>query len=311
MSQLAIQVEQLTRDFDGVRAVDHVTMSVPVGSVFGFLGPNGAGKTTTIRLLLGLLAPTEGRARVLGAQLPREGDRVRERVGVLLEHDGLYHRLSAWDNLDFFGQVQRMSRSQRRQRGEELLKRLDLWDKRDKRVSEYSRGMRQKLAFARALLHRPSLVFLDEPSAGLDPGSAMALREDILAMARTENVTVFLTTHNLAEAEKVCDTVGIIRKGELVACDSPAQLRLGATQPKIEVVGEGLTPAIVDAVRTLPNVVQADLDGGRLLVEFRELQAAPLVRLLVEQGVGVEEVRRVGASLEEAFLALVKEDEES
>jgi ABC-2 type transport system ATP-binding protein len=309
MSEIAIQTTELTRNFDDVRAVDHVTMSVPVGSVFGFLGPNGAGKTTTIRLLLGLLEPTAGQARVLGADLPRQGDRVREKVGVLLEHDGLYHRLSAWDNLDFFGQVQRLSRPQRKVRAEELLKRMNLWEHRNRRVNEFSRGMRQKLAFARALLHRPALVFLDEPSAGLDPGSALALREDILAMARKEGVTVFLTTHNLAEAEKVCDTVGIIRKGELVACDSPGQLRVGATQPKIEVLGEGLTPQIVEAVRTLQNVVRAELDDGRLVVDLAELKAAPLVRLLVEQGVGVEEVRRVGASLEEAFIALVGEDE--
>jgi ABC-2 type transport system ATP-binding protein len=309
MSESAIQLDELTRDFNGVRAVDHVTMQVATGSIFGFLGPNGAGKTTTIRLLLGLLEPTAGNARVLGFDVRRQSHRIREHVGVLLEHDGLYVRLTGWDNINFFGQVYRLAAQEYRSRGEELLKRLGIWEHRNQRVNEYSRGMRQKLAIVRALLHRPRLIFLDEPSVGLDPESALALREDIQTLARNEGVTAFLTTHNLAEAEKICDTVGVIRKGKLVACDSPSQLRQMASRPQVEILANGLTPALLEAVRALPHVAGATLGDGRLQVDLTEMQAAPIVKLLVEKGVGVEEVRRVGVSLEQAFMVLMHQEE--
>jgi ABC-2 type transport system ATP-binding protein len=215
MYQVAIRADHLTRDFSAMRAVDNLSLQVPVGIVFGFLGPNGAGKTTTIRLLLGLLEPTAGRAEVLGFDVRTQAGRIRERVGTLLEDDGLYERLTAYDNLDFFGEINRMSTRTRRNRIRQLLGHLDLWDQRSAPVSEFSRGMKRKLALARALLHRPSLLFLDEPTSGLDALSAVALRGDLAALARQEGVTVFLTTHNMAEAEKICDQVGVIHNGRL------------------------------------------------------------------------------------------------
>src|SRR5947199_522825 len=197
-----IRTEHLSRFFSTVKAVDDLTLEVPAGIVFGFLGPNGAGKTTTIHLLLGLLEPTRGQARVLGFDTRTQADAIRARSGALLEFAGLYERMSAQDNLDLYGRIYRMPSPERQARIKELLTHLDLWDRRRDLVGTWSRGMKQKLAVARALFHHPPLVFLDEPTAGLDPLAATALREDLAGLVAREGVTVFLTTHNLAEAEK-------------------------------------------------------------------------------------------------------------
>jgi ABC-2 type transport system ATP-binding protein len=301
----------LCRYFDGLKAVDDLNLQVDAGVVFGFLGPNGAGKTTTIRLLLGLLEPTSGSAQVLGFDLANQADQMRERVGVLLENDGLYSRLTAYGNLDFYGEINRLSATERQVRIQELLERLDLWDRRDEQAGTYSKGMRQKLALARALLHRPALLFLDEPTSGLDALSAVSLRDDLTDLARREGVTVFLTTHNLAEAEKVCDRVAVIHKGRLVAVGAPDEIGAQARQPRLVVAGRGFTPAIVTALEQLPVVERATLSDEGLTVHVREQgDSSELVSLLVNQGAQVEEVRKVGASLEEAFVTLMKEQEE-
>jgi len=167
MYNLAISTDDLARDFNSVRAVDGLSINVPTGSIFGFLGPNGAGKTTTIRLLLGLLEPTSGKARVLGFDIQTQSNELRQRTGVLLEHSGLYERLSAEDNLEFYGRVWRLSAAERHSRIKELLTHLDLWERRKERVETWSRGMKQKLAIARALLHRPSVIFWTNRRQGL------------------------------------------------------------------------------------------------------------------------------------------------
>src|SRR6478752_3016179 len=215
MTEAAIQTTDLTRDFGSVRAVDHLTLTVPPGIIFGFLGPNGAGKTTTIHLLLGLLEATSGEARVLGLDPRTQSEQIRTRSGALLEFSGLYERLTAEDNLDFYGRVWHMPPGERQTRIKELLTHLSLYDRRKERVSTWSRGMKQKLAIARVLLHRPDLIFLDEPTAGLDPVAAAALRDDLEALVQREGTTVFLNTHNLPEAERLCQQVGVIREGRL------------------------------------------------------------------------------------------------
>ncbi len=225
MDKFAIRTDNLVRDFGPIRAVNHLSLEVPQGIIFGFLGPNGAGKTTTIRLLLGLLEPSEGRAEVLGFDTRTEANEIRCQTGALLEHTGLYERLSAADNLEFYARIWRLSRTERQARIKELLTHVGLWERRKNTVGTWSRGMKQKLAFARTLLHRPSLIFMDEPTAGLDPMAAAAVREDLVALAAREKVTVFLTTHNLAEAEKLCGLVGVIRQGKLLAVGSPNELR--------------------------------------------------------------------------------------
>ena len=307
MTDFAIRTEGLTREFGSLRALDGVSLEVPAGSIFGFLGPNGSGKTTTIRLLLGLLEPTRGTATVLGYDTRSAAGAVRERCGALLEHAGLYERMTARGNLDFYGRVWRLPPPDRERRIRELLDGLGLWDRRDEIVGTWSRGMKQKLAVARALLHRPELVFLDEPTAGLDPVAAAALRDDLTELARQEGVTVFLTTHNLAEAEKLCDQVAVIREGRLLAVGPPDTLRSQARRDRVEITGRGLDQRVARILATEPAVETADLGDGRLTLRLRAgHDSAPLVALLVAEGVAIDEVRKGGADLEDAFLALME-----
>ena len=308
MTTLAIQAEGLVRDFGPIRALDHLSLEVPAGIVFGFLGPNGAGKTTAIRTFLGLVDPTAGSARVLGFDTQREGDRIRERAGALLEHHGLYERLTAEQNLDFAGRVWRMSAGERRDRTRELLEQFGLWDRRGEAAGKWSRGMKQKLAVARAVFHRPPIVFLDEPTAGLDPVASAALREDLASLASGQGVTVFLTTHNLVEAERLCDLVGVIRRGQLAALGPPASLQPNESAT-LRVTGTGIDDTVAAAVRALPDVVNAQVSNGSLEVTLADgARAHALVALLVERGVGIDEVRRDRQSLEDTFLELVVED---
>jgi len=309
MDSLAIRTIDLSRHFGPVRAVDGLSLEVAARTVFGFLGPNGSGKTTTIRLLLGLLEPTRGRAEVLGFDTLAQGDEVRARTGALLEHSGLYERLSAADNLEFYGRVWRLPAAERRARAQELLTHMGLWERRHEQVGTWSRGMKQKLAVARALLHRPRLLFLDEPTAGLDPVAAAALREDLATLVAREGVTVFLTTHNLAEAEKLCQQVGVIRQGKLLAVGSPDELRARTGGPRAEVVGHGFSEELLARLRARPEVIAAEVQNGHLTIELRdEADMAALVSFLVGAGAQVEEVRRGKASLEEVFLTLMEEE---
>jgi ABC-2 type transport system ATP-binding protein len=306
----AIRTEGLSRNFNGVTALDGLDIEVPTGSIFGFLGPNGAGKTTTIRLLLGLLEPSSGRATVLGRDVRRDSQEIRERVGVLLESDGLYARLTARQNLDFFARVARLDSGEREARIRTLLEEIGLWDRRNDPVADFSRGMKQKLALARAFLHRPTLLFLDEPTAGLDTPTAVGLRRELVSLAREEGVTVFLTTHNLLEAERVCDRVAVIRQGSLLAEGPPEAIRSGGRR-SLEVTASGVRPALVARLMNSPDVTGAHVESdGRLVLDLADgAETAPLVRALVENGAEVSEARIRGASLEETFLALLGDDE--
>ncbi len=310
MSSIAIRTDDLTRQFGSLRAVDGIQIEVPTGTIFGFLGPNGAGKTTTIRLLLGLLEPTAGSATVLGFDTRLQPGEIRRRAGVLLEHHGLYERMTAADNLEFYGRIWHVSPSERRARIRELLTHLGLWDRRTETVGKWSRGMKQKLAVARALLHRPPLIFMDEPTAGLDPVAAAALRDDLAALAARERVTVFLTTHNLAEAEKLCTLVAVIRRGRLVAIGSPAALRAKRGAAQVIIQGRNLEEPVLTALRARAEVAAADVKDGRLSIALQPGgEIAPLVSLIVTAGGQVEEVRKGQASLEEIFLTLMEEGE--
>ena len=309
MTETSIRIENLTRDFGTMRAVDDLSLEIPAGIIFGFLGPNGAGKTTTINLLLGLLEPTSGRAEVLGFDTQTQGDKVRTRTGALLEHPGLYEQLSAEDNLEFYGRIWRMPATERQARIKELLTHMGVWERRKERVGTWSKGMKQKLALARAMLHRPPLIFLDEPTAGLDVVAATAVRDDLEALAAREGVTVFLTTHNMAEAERLCGQVAVIREGKLVAIGHPDELRARAGGPRLDILGRGFDDNVLNLLRARPEVVAAEVQNEHLAIDLREgTDVAPLVSLLVSAGVQVEEVRRGRASLEEVFLTLMEEE---
>ncbi|HXX22568.1 MAG TPA: ABC transporter ATP-binding protein [Terriglobia bacterium] len=304
-----IRAEHLSRSFGAVKAVDDLTLEVPAGVVFGFLGPNGAGKTTTIRLLLGLIEPTQGQAWVMGFDIGKRAGEIRTHSGALLEFSGLYERMSAEDNLDLYGRIYKMPAGERRTRARELLEHLDLWERRKDRVGTWSRGMKQKLAVARALFHRPPLVFLDEPTAGFDPVAAAALRKDLAGLVAHEGVTVFLNTHNLTEAEQLCAQVGVIRAGKLLTVGSPDSLRMRDKSPRVKITGRGFGERMVALLRQRPEVAQVDLLPDHLEIELRDEKSrnGPLVSLIVQNGGEVEEISRGGASLEEVFLTLMRE----
>lgn len=310
MTGYAIRSNMLSRSFKNIRALDQITFDVPKGIVFGFIGPNGAGKTTTIRMLLGLIEPDSGSAEVLGFDTRTEASRIREKTGALLEHTGLYERLTAEDNLEFYGRVYRIPNAERKARIRELLERFGLWERRSDRVGEWSRGMKQKLAVARSMINRPSLLFLDEPTAGLDPVAAAGLRDIIEQLVSDEGMTVFLTTHNLSEAEKLCSSVGVITRGRLVTVGPPGNLISGDGIEHADIRCRNVSEAVTARLRTMPGVrsVQSDTSGYDIKIE-PSTSLAPIIRLLVESGIDVEEARREKTSLEEAFLTLMKEEE--
>jgi ABC-2 type transport system ATP-binding protein len=309
MADHIIKTHGLTREFKSTRAVEALNIEVPKGIVFGFLGPNGSGKTTTIRMLLGLLEPTSGKAEVLGFDTVKHPDNIRLQCGALLEHPGIYERLSAEDNLQLYARIWKMSEFERRTRIKELLESFGLWDRRKDPAGTWSHGMKKKLAVARAMLHRPALLFLDEPSAGLDPVAAAGLREELASVVRREGVTVFLTTHNLSEAEKLCSRVAVIRQGRLLAEGPPDELRANRGGARVEVLGNGFSEGLLNRLRAHDSVRSATLRGEKLFVELSDgSKASPLVRLLVEGGTEIEEVRKAQVSLEDVFLALVEED---
>jgi ABC-2 type transport system ATP-binding protein len=216
----AIEVRELTRDYNGLRAVDSITFNVEAGEIFGFLGPNGAGKTTTIKILTGQLRPTSGTARVAGCDVVQERQSLKPKIGVVFEYQNLYERLSARDNLVFAARLYGVPRG----RVDQVLAQVGLTDRARDRIKNYSNGMKQRLLIARALLHEPEVLFLDEPTRGLDPNVAREIRAIITALSR-QGVTVFLTTHYMEEADQLSDRVAIIDRGHIVALNTPAQLK--------------------------------------------------------------------------------------
>lgn len=305
----AIQTSQLTRSFGPLKAIDRLTLEVPRGTVFGFLGPNGSGKTTTIRLLLGLLDADHGSAQVLGFDTKTQANEVRTRCGALLEHHGLYERLSAAGNLDYYGRIWHMSKVDREKRIRDLLQPLGLYERRDEPIGRWSRGMKQKLAVARTLMHHPELIFLDEPTAGLDPIASAALREDLTRLAAQEGVTIFLTTHNLSEAEKLCNQVAVINRGQLLANGSPAELRARTTVPRMYITGQGVTSQVIEELQRNTLVKKVQQQNGRLVVDLNDITRSPeIIKQLVHADVAIDEVRKEKVDLEEIFLQLVEEE---
>lgn len=239
-----IEAVGLTKTYGrgGMRAVDDLTLTVPAGELFGFLGPNGAGKTTTIKMLVGLLQPTAGQARVAGFDLQQEAAQAKQQIGYVPDSPYLYDKLTGQEFLDFIGDLYGIPAGQARaDKSSGLLRTLDLSAQADKLISGYSRGMRQKMALAAALLHEPKALFLDEPTVGLDPGSTRRLKDILRNLSREHNVAVFLSTHTLDVAAEICDRVGIFHKGRLIALGTPAALSAQATTRRLEDVFLDLT----------------------------------------------------------------------
>jgi len=298
-----IHASGLTKQFGELTAVDRLSVDVAPGEVFGFLGPNGAGKTTTIRMLTGLIAPTNGTASVAGFDVEREGDYLRKRVGILTESPGLYDRLSAERNLAFFAEMYEVEDVPGQV--ERYLRMLGLWDRRQQEAGAFSKGMRQKLAIARALLHEPRVIFLDEPTSGLDPEAAHLVR-DFIAGLKAEGRTIFLCTHNLDEADRLCDRIAVFN-GKLIALDQPAALRKQLYDRIVVFHLSEQKAGLDDIVRSQPGVNSVEAMDNKLVVRTDEPERVNpnLIRALVGAGAEIQFVGEVRHSLEDIYLHLI------
>lgn len=307
--EAAVSCRALGRRFGAVDAVRGITLDIAEGELFALLGPNGAGKTTFVRLLCGLVPPTSGAAQVAGFSVGSEDDELRGHVGVLTEVPALYEQLSASVNLDIFGRLQGLEGESLAKRSEELLRRFDLWERRDDPVGGFSKGMRQKVAIARTLLHDPPVIFLDEPTSGLDPSAAHDLTK-LIESLKERGRTILLTTHRLAEAEALADRVGILQRGELTTVDTVDGLRRKLFGHRVRIRLVEATDAFVAVVERFCD--ELTQEGNTLTAEIEDTAATvpTLVRELVGAGADILAVEEVSESLESVYLQLVREDED-
>ena len=301
-----IKTDDLTKKFDGILAVDRLTLNIAEGEVFGFLGPNGAGKTTTVRLLTSLIAPTGGSASVLGYQIGRDDQEIRRNVGILTETPGMYDRLSAWRNLTIYATLYEVEDVDRQV--EKYLRMLGLWERRHDAAGTFSKGMRQKLAIARTLLHEPRVLFLDEPTAGLDPEAARLVR-DFIAELKEAGRTIFICTHNLDEADRLCDRVAVF-KTQLRVVDTPAGLRRQLYGRQVVFHLAETAEPYQAAINTLPFVKQVQAIDNKLILALDEPEQhnPAIIRQLVEAGANIQFVGELRYSLEDVYLQLVRQE---
>jgi ABC-2 type transport system ATP-binding protein len=299
-------VRDLTRRFGNFTAVDHLTFQVEAGEIFGFLGANGAGKSTTIRMLCGLLSPSEGTACVAGFDVAREPYRVRQAIGYMAQKFSLYEDLTGLENLHFFGTAYGLTGRRLEARIREVTSRVGLSGQEHRLVRELPTGWRQRLALASALLHEPSVVFLDEPTSGVDPLTRRRFW-DLIAELAAEGTTVFVTTHYLDEAE-YCNRLGLIQNGRLIALDAPEALKSRyLTHPLYELEATPLLPAL-EQLRRMPEVFEAAPFGSRIHVSLhdRSLEPEMLVHRLRKAGLAVASLRPIVPTLEDVFLHLIE-----
>ena len=304
----AIIVEHLTKTFGDFTAVDDLTFSVNKGEVFGLLGPNGAGKTTTVRMLSCLISSTSGNATISGYNITNKDDamRIRKITGIVHDDVGLYENLTAYENLLFFGRMYEAPDKTIKTNIERYLNMLDLWDWKDRQVSSFSKGMRQKVAIARALVHDPTILFMDEPTANLDPEASKVIRETILSL-KSEDRTIFLNTHNLDEAQRICDRIGVL-KTRMIAVDTPVSLEKSMTGRRTNIVLDAVSEGILDAVRAL-KPLSLEVQGRTLVLELSDpaKETPVIITSVAAAGGKITTVNETGASLEDVYLKLVKE----
>ena len=304
----AIEVDNLTKYYDKFLAVDHVNFTVRQGEIFGFLGPNGAGKTTTQRMLTTLLTPTEGRILVNGHDLARDAYPAKQQIGLVPEESNVYTELTAWDNLMFTASIYRVPRRERAKRAQELLETFGLWEKRAVKAENFSKGMRRRLSIAMAIIHKPALLFLDEPTPGLDAQSIRAIWELIRRM-NAEGTTVFITTHQIEEANQLCGRVAIISHGKIAAIDTPERLKSSFRRAQsVEVAFESSeTLKVSETFRvSLPGVTtQAKVgDKLRLYTEDPSALLPRLIQFAESHALRIVSLNTLGPSLEDVFLEI-------
>jgi len=304
-----IDLQNLTRKFGNLTAVDNVTLHVEEGEVFGFLGPNGAGKTTTVRMLCCLIGKTSGEARIGNYTIDTEANclKIRQMVGFLPENVGLYDSLSAYQNLDFYGQLYEVPENKRRENIERLLTLLGIWERKEDAVGTFSKGTKQKIAIARALIHDPQVLFLDEPTANLDPEASKTVRDFILELKK-EKRTIFLNTHNLDEAERLCDRIAIL-KTKLIAVDSPKNLERSLYHRKTIVHLQSVTSSIKAAVEKLGSIKTVRVSDNKLILDIDdpEKDNPEVVNAIVGAGGSIQYVTELRSTLEDVYLKLIRE----
>lgn len=308
MALNTIETKNLTRKFGDLTAVNNLTLRVEKGEIFGFLGPNGAGKTTTVRMLCCLISKTSGEARVANYDVgdPADSAKIRRLIGLVPDNVGLIDALSAYENIDYYGKLYRLTESRRKENNEYFLKLLGLWEKRDTLAGTFSKGMKQKLAIARALIHDPQIIFMDEPTANLDPESSKTVRDFILELKKGGK-TIFLNTHNLDEAQRICDHIAILNT-KLMAVGTPDEIERSISGRKTVAKLRSVNDAIIDALRRLPlrNVAR---DGDKLIIDVvnpKEENPA-IARAIIEAGGDLESLSVNSTTLEDAYLKLVRE----
>ena len=305
---IVIDAENLTRKFGNLTAVEDLTLHVDDGEVFGFLGPNGAGKTTTIRMLCCLISKTSGSARIGGYEIGNKEDslKIRKIIGLVPDNVGLSENLSAYDNLDFYGKIYDCTAAQRKESIQRFLEMLGLWEKRNVLAGTFSKGMKQKLAIARALIHDPQIFFLDEPTANLDPEAAKTVREFILDLKKQKK-TIFLNTHNLDEAQRICDKIGILNT-TLRATGTPQELEQSVSGRKT-VIGleQQVNDVVLNALKKL-SLKNLTSEGNTITfdAEDPDKQNSPVVEAIVLAGGHVRSINVVGSTLEDTYLKLVR-----
>jgi ABC-2 type transport system ATP-binding protein len=305
-----IETKDLSKKFGDFLAVDGVTLNVRAGQVLALLGPNGAGKTTTVRMLTSVLRPSRGWARIGGYDVVEQPAKVRASVGVLTEQHGLYGRMPGDDYLDFFGQIYGMDKITRRQQVDQLMTQFGLHEARHRRVAEYSKGMRQKLALARALIHNPPVLLLDEPTSAMDPESARLVRDSIAELRSAERA-IILCTHNLSEAEELADQIAIIRRGKIIAQGSPLGLKqtfLGANEYEIHLATT--LNGQVDALLADFTITSKGTNWFRYQTDQPDDANPRLLQTLIEAGCPVVQLQKVPRSLEQVYLQAVNTPEE-
>jgi ABC-2 type transport system ATP-binding protein len=304
-----IDTENLSRKFGNLTAVDDLTLHVNEGEVFGFLGPNGAGKTTTVRMLCCLISKTSGKAQIGEFSTDTEEDclKIRKMVGLLPENVGLYDSLSAYTNLDFYGKLYELTPEKRQENIERLLRLLGIWERRNDAVGTFSKGTKQKIAIARALIHEPQVLFLDEPTANLDPEASKTVRDFIMELKK-EKRTIFLNTHNLDEAERLCDRIGIL-KTKLIAIDSPKNLERSLYNRKTIVHLEEITNDVLATVKKLNSVKNVRSSENKLILDMDnpEKDNPELIRTIVAAKGNIQYVTELKSTLEDVYLKLIRE----
>jgi len=299
----AIHVENLTRRFGALVAVDHISFEIGQGEIFGLLGPNGAGKTTTLSMLATMLKPTEGTATVSGIDVEKDQDGVRKVIGIVFQDQSLDEELTAWENMDFHGRLYRIPAEMRKQRIAELLDLVELTDRKDDIVKTLSGGMRRRLEIARGLLHHPSVLFLDEPTLGLDPQTRNHLWQYIATLAKEKGITIILTTHYMEEADRLCNRVAIIDHGKIIALDTPENLKDGIGGDVVTIHSPD-TAAIVAALRE-PWINRVEEHEGEVVISLRnaEQHLSTIVTILVGAKIPISAISIHKPTLEDVFLS--------